>query len=230
MQFDDTNHLQKLFFFTDNQVKFYQLKIRDDEDVHIIFLSHEHFEFNDIELYILQQQNQLSQIVDLPQVFVKLTMTNKPKSMLVNDDTVEYEQEPLLVGHVYCPPQHMTSLNLGADEPSSEIFHNPYMQTQGSLKVGDKFRTKEDRVRAIKKYHMELLVDYRVDRTNVMRYKILSRNEHCMFRLSVSYGKRSDSWDICYMGPTHTCIITNPVQDHRKLNSQLICDEFVYHQ
>lgn len=29
------------------------------------------------------------------------------------------------------------------------------------------------------------------------------------------------------MGPTHTCIITNPMQDHRKLSSQLICDEIL---
>lgn len=76
---------------------------------------------------------------------------------MVNDDTVDHEQEPLPASHVYCPPKHMTSLNLGANEPSSDIFNNPYMQTQGSLKVGDKFHTKEDCAKAIKKHHMELL-------------------------------------------------------------------------
>lgn len=44
-------------FFADNQVKFYQLKIQDDDDAHNMFLTHEHSGFNDIELYILQQQN-----------------------------------------------------------------------------------------------------------------------------------------------------------------------------
>ena len=43
------------------------------------------------------------------------------------------------------------------------IFYNPYIQTQGSLKEGDIFHTKEDCVRAIKKYHMELSADYNVD-------------------------------------------------------------------
>jgi len=27
------------------------------------------------------------------------------------------------------------------------------------------------------------------------------------------------------MGPDHTCMLTNPMQDHWKLSSQLICDE-----
>lgn len=87
----------------------------------------------------------------------------------------------------------MTSLNFGADEPSSDIFHNPYMQTQGSLKEGDKFSINEDCVKATKKCHVELSVDFRVDRTNVMRYKILCHNELCMFCLTTSYQKRSDS-------------------------------------
>ena len=167
-----------------------------------MFLSHEHSEFNDIDLYILQQQNHLSQIVDLPQVFCETYDDKQAKvgvvdeeeekdeilvDQMVNDDTVDYEQEPLLVGHVYCPPQHMTIFNLGVDEPSSRIFHNPYMQTQGLLEVGDIFRTKEDRVIAIKKYHMKLLVDYRVDRTNVMRYKIFCRNVLCMFQMTTPY-------------------------------------------
>lgn len=105
----------------------------------------------------------------------------------------------------------MTNLNLGADEPLPNIFSNPYMQTEGSLKEGDKFHTKEGCVRAIKKHHMEISADYRVDQTNVTRYKISGRNELFLFRMTTSYRKRSDSWEIGYMGPSHTCIITNLV-------------------
>ena len=107
---------------------------------------------------------------------------------MVNADE---EEEPLPASHVYCPPQHMTSLNLGADEPSSDIFYNPYVQIQGSLKEGDKFHTKENCVKSIKKYQMELSVDYRVERTNATRYKIYCHNEFCLFRLSASYRKKS---------------------------------------
>lgn len=106
-------------FFTDNQVKFYQLKIQDDEDVQNMFLSHEHFGLNNIELYILQQRNQLSQIVDPSQVFcetedeeqVEVDVVDEEEEeneilvdQIVNDDIVDHEKEPLLSGHVYCPP------------------------------------------------------------------------------------------------------------------------------
>lgn len=51
--------------FANNQVKFFQLKVRDDGDVQNMFRTHEHYGFNDIDLYILLQQTQLSQIIDL---------------------------------------------------------------------------------------------------------------------------------------------------------------------
>lgn len=54
---------------------------------------------------------------------------------MVDNDTVNHEKEPLPHGHVYFPPQYMTNLNLDVDEPSSDIFYNPYMQTEVSLKV-----------------------------------------------------------------------------------------------
>ena len=39
---------KNLVFFEDNQVKFYHLKIRDDDDVHHMFASHEQYGYNDI--------------------------------------------------------------------------------------------------------------------------------------------------------------------------------------
>lgn len=58
--------------FVNNQVKFFQLKVQDDKRVQNIFLSHERSGSNDIELYILLQQNQLSHIVDPSQVFCEI--------------------------------------------------------------------------------------------------------------------------------------------------------------
>ena len=48
-------------------------------------------------------------------------------NFMVNDDTADQEHEPVLASHAYDPPFHMTNLNLGEDEPASDIFHNPYM-------------------------------------------------------------------------------------------------------
>lgn len=59
---------------------------------------------------------------------------------LVNDDSIDNMQEPMHDSHVYCPFEHMTCLNLGDDEPDTNIFYNPYMHTDGALQVGDTFR------------------------------------------------------------------------------------------
>ena len=43
------------FLFDNNQVKFYQLKVHDDDDVWNMFRTHEQSRFNEIELYVLLQ-------------------------------------------------------------------------------------------------------------------------------------------------------------------------------
>lgn len=80
-----------------------------------MFLSHEHFGFNDIELYISQQQNQLSQIVDMSQVFFETDDDEQARvdivdeeeekyeilvDQMVNADIVDHEQKPLPTSHV----------------------------------------------------------------------------------------------------------------------------------
>lgn len=57
-----TNYILKsIFFFQNNYVKVYPLKVRDNEDVEHMFVSHEHSSFNYIELYTLLQQTIPSQ-------------------------------------------------------------------------------------------------------------------------------------------------------------------------
>ena len=46
--------------FNNNQVKFFQLMVQDDEDVKNMFQTHEYLGFNGIKLYILLQKPQLS--------------------------------------------------------------------------------------------------------------------------------------------------------------------------
>lgn len=128
-----------------------------------MFRNHEYFRFHEIELYVLLQQPQLSVVVDPSQVSEK-TNDNHIEvdgideeedethvDFMVNDDSAHQEHEPLPMIHVYVSPVHMTNLNLEEDEPASDIFHNMYMQTEEALQVGDKFHTKEECVRAIKK-------------------------------------------------------------------------------
>lgn len=50
-------------------------------------------------------------------------------------------------------------------------------------------------------------------------------NELCMFILTRSYRKKSDTWEISSMDPPYSYTTTNLLQDHRKLSSQLICHD-----
>lgn len=107
-------------------------------------------------------------------------------------------------------------LELGCRWTIDKYILQPVYANRRIIKMGDKFRTKGNCVKATKKYHMKISFDYRFDRTNVTRYKILCRNVPCMFQLITSYRNRSDSCEIGSMGSTYTCIITNPMQDHQK--------------
>lgn len=171
-----------------------------------MFVSHKHSGFNYIELYTLLQQTlpfQQSQIIDQfepayvileeaedvdlyeAEAEVDIVDDDEEESemhidYLLNTNTEDEDHQALMSPrHVYYPPQHMIKLNLDDNEPSSDIFYNPHMRLDGDLKVAERFCTKEECVRAIKKFHMENSVDYNIDRT-------LCRNVICMFRQVVS--------------------------------------------
>lgn len=75
----------------------------------------------------------------------------------------------------------MTNLNFHDDEASNDIFYNPYIRSQGELKVGDKFLTEKDCVRVIKKFHMDNSGDFTVECTDVRRYVIHYGKVICKF-------------------------------------------------
>ena len=100
------------FLFDNNQVKFYQLKVRDDDDVRNMFRTHEQSRFNETELYVLLQQPDQSQVVDPSQDFEEEDESdedNHPEvdvidqeeeddeamiDFMVNDDAADQEHEP----------------------------------------------------------------------------------------------------------------------------------------
>lgn len=211
-----------------------------------MFASHEQSGFNFIELYITvkeilpSQQSQITEDAieeeeDEDQSEAEINVVDEEEEesetqldeLLNNDAEEDDEPEPVPPSQVYNPPQHMTQLNLQDDPSSTDIFYNPYMRSNNELKVGDKFMTKEDCVRAIKKYHMDNSADFSVERTDARRYVIRCRNVICKFRLAASYKKRSDSWEVASIDPPHSCTAANIAQDHRKLGSDLICQDIL---
>ena len=49
----------------------------------------------------------------------------------------------------------------------------------------------------------------------------------CKFQLDVPHKKRSDSSEIDFIDPPHSCITTNVEQDHHKLSVALICQDIL---
>ncbi|XP_058761084.1 uncharacterized protein LOC131634432 [Vicia villosa] len=146
---------------------------------------------------------------------------------MVNGESEDEQHISVPPDHVYEPPAHMTNLNLQGDEPSSDIFFNPYIQSDEVLKTRDKFPSKEACLRTIKKWHMARNVDFTVDRSNLERYIIIYKNHDGAFRLCASYRKRSDAWVIGSISQQHTCVNSNMCQDHTKLSYDLIYQEIL---
>ncbi|CAK8530304.1 unnamed protein product [Lathyrus sativus] len=230
-------------FFDNNQVKYFQEKIQDDNNVDQMFDSHEHSGFDYIEVYLLlcQTQHQVGETTNVYEVDVVDEEEEETEAMvdqMVNlFDTGDYtaltpfqdiDEETLPLRHMYCPPQHMTNLQLSGDDTSSNVFYNPSQQIEGVLKVGNQYRTKEECMKAVRKFHMDNFVDFYINRNDSKRYVVVCRNTDCKFRLAASYRKRSDCWVIGSMDPPHSCTTNINRQDHGKLSSQLISQEILH--
>ncbi|XP_058775069.1 uncharacterized protein LOC131649320 [Vicia villosa] len=96
---------------------------------------------------------------------------------MVNDDSEDDVEGVIPPISIYTPPSHMSNVDMADDEPSSDIFHNVCMQSDATLKEKDSFRSKDECMRAIKKFHMLHSVDFKVDRTNAERKSWLAKTK-----------------------------------------------------
>ncbi|XP_058726647.1 uncharacterized protein LOC131598012 [Vicia villosa] len=190
-----------------NSVRFYQTHIQSDIEVQNMFLNHEYHGYDYPELYIVLEQivpsqNMQSQVIDpvvddeqQPEDVVdEETEVEDVVDELVNRDSEDEEQVRVPDAHAYSPPAHFTTLKLGEDEPSSDMFYNPYMRSDEELKEGDTFRSKEDCMLAIKNWHLANCVDFKADRSNPERFTILCRNPECGYMLKASFRKKVNAW------------------------------------
>ncbi|XP_058722984.1 uncharacterized protein LOC131594799 [Vicia villosa] len=227
---------QQPYVQPDNSVKFYQSQIQTDIEVQNMFLNHEYYGYDYLELYIVVEQivpsqDMQSQVIDpvvddeqQPEVVVdEETEVEDVVDELVNRDSDDEEQVPLPDARAYSPSAHFTTLNLGEDEPSFDMFYNPYMRSDKELKEGNTFRSKEDCMLAIKNWHLTNCVDFKAGRSNPERVTILCRNPESGYMLKASFRKKFNAWVIRSISQAHTCVNTNMAQDHRKLSHDMIC-------
>ena len=65
-----------------------------------------------------------------------MTKKKEPEIMVDSMVNAEEEEKPIPASHVYCPPQHMTRLNLGSDEPSTDVWYIPSELFMGYGRTG----------------------------------------------------------------------------------------------
>ena len=173
-------------FTGENQVTFYQVAVEDDEDLQNMFCNHEYSGYDSIQLYVVFQDTERVDPTEEEQAEVDVADEEEEAeetqfNIMVNEESEAEEESQLPPHQIFTPPPYMTTLNMSTDDHSSDIFYNPEVQSDANLKVKDKFRSKEDCVRAIKKFHMINNYDFHVDRTAAERYRIICTHPECNF-------------------------------------------------
>ncbi|KAH1106750.1 hypothetical protein J1N35_010518 [Gossypium stocksii] len=93
------------------------------------------------------------------------------------------------------------------------------------LFVDQRFESKEEFVFAIKRYSMNISVDYKVVVSKSTLYigECWKSAEGCNWRVRAAFIQNSQMWEIRkFVGP-HTCTSTRMIEDHQKLDSKTIC-------
>ncbi|KAK5792549.1 hypothetical protein PVK06_033664 [Gossypium arboreum] len=91
------------------------------------------------------------------------------------------------------------------------------------LFVSQRFESKEECVFAIKRYSMNISVDYKVAKPTLYIRECWRSAEGCNWRIRAAFIQKSQMWEIRkFVGP-HTCTSTRMTEDHRKLDSKTIC-------
>ncbi|PPR85181.1 hypothetical protein GOBAR_AA35506 [Gossypium barbadense] len=93
------------------------------------------------------------------------------------------------------------------------------------LLVGQRFESKEECVFAIKRYSMNISVDYKVAVSKPTLYigECWKSVEGCNWRVRAAFIQKSQMWEIRkFVGP-HTCTSIRMTEDHGKLDSKTIC-------
>ncbi|KAK5813493.1 hypothetical protein PVK06_028944 [Gossypium arboreum] len=93
------------------------------------------------------------------------------------------------------------------------------------LFIGQRFENKKEYVFAIKRYNMNISVNYKVIVSKPTLYigECWKSAEGCNLRIRAAFIQKSQTWEIRKFVSLHTCISSRMTEDHRKLDSKTIC-------
>ncbi|PNX78709.1 hypothetical protein L195_g034687, partial [Trifolium pratense] len=129
----------------------------------------------------------------------------------------------------YNPPGHIQNLdNALIDQPSQVLLHdNRTLPVNTGIHKGMVFYTKKECVEAIKTWHIKQSRHYSIDKSDTSRYVIKCDKPPCDFFLRAALSKKTDLWGIATIGNSHTCVSAGMSQDHRRLDTDLICSNIL---
>ncbi|PNX97090.1 protein FAR1-related sequence 8-like [Trifolium pratense] len=108
------------------------------------------------------------------------------------------------------------------------LYGDQQLPVDEEIKVGMIFHKKEDCLQAIKSYHIKRSIDFKPKKSDQDRYVIeCNQAPQCQFSLRASYSKVNKYWKIVRISNTHTCVSSALTQDHKKLDSNMICDNIL---
>ncbi|CAJ2627913.1 unnamed protein product [Trifolium pratense] len=141
-----------------------------------------------------------------------------------DDDDNNVGREP------YIPPSEMRYVdNALIRQPTAVLLYgDQQLPVDEEIKVGMIFHKKEDCLQAIKSYHIKRSIDFKPKKSDQDRYVIeCNQAPQCQFSLRASYSKVNKYWKIVRISNTHTCVSSALTQDHKKLDSNMICDNIL---
>ncbi|PNX80578.1 hypothetical protein L195_g036582, partial [Trifolium pratense] len=146
-----------------------------------------------------------------------------------NDDNGDDDDNERNQDGAYNPPSHIQNLDLTLiDQPSRVYLHeNVPLPVNAGITKGMTFYTKKECLAAIKSWHVKQSRDYHIEKSDTTRFVIKCDKPPCQFALRAAYSKKTELWGIATISNSHTCVSVGMSQDHRRLDTAMVCDNIV---
>ena len=145
-----------------------------------------------------------------------------------NDDENEEDEDDIVpqlpISPIRASYDRPRSIRNVIDDHSTELYQSMTLPVDQGIAPGMQFHNKDDCILAIRFYHMNNSMDYKVEQSDIERYVIKCKDPKCGFKLRASWRKKTDRWEIGKMNDLHSCVSRTLSQDHRKLSYNVICE------
>ncbi|XP_025662032.1 uncharacterized protein [Arachis hypogaea] len=110
--------------------------------------------------------------------------------------------------------------------PFSDTDEDDYNLNGGvEFRVGHRFRSREVVLQGVKNYSIRRSAEYQVIESIRLKYHVQYRQAEngCQWSLRVALWQNLEYWEVRRVGSVHSCLVSTMSQNHRELDSSLIC-------